>query len=95
MVDRHSAGTGYKLAATFQTNNKRIKAILSRAFYDYGNGAGPNKTYETNVDVTYFFNKVGKGAYRGLSVRHRYAERSQPTLPFDFKYNRTQLQYDF
>lgn len=95
MVDRHSAGTGYKLAATFQTNNKRIKAILSRAFYDYGNGAGPNKTYETDVDVSYFFNKVGKGTYRGLSLRHRYAERSQPTLPFDFKYNRTQLEYDF
>jgi hypothetical protein len=39
--------------------------------------------------------QVGTGPYHGLSLRHRYADRRQPTLPFDFKYNRTQLQYDF
>jgi len=95
MVDRHSAGDSYKLGTTLQTNDKRIRVILSEAFYDYGSGAGGNKTYEFDADGTYFLNKVPAGAYRGWSIRHRYADRRQPTLPFDFKYNRTQLEYDF
>ncbi|HEY8314717.1 MAG TPA: OprD family outer membrane porin [Candidatus Baltobacteraceae bacterium] len=94
-ADRHSPGVSFKLAGTFQTNDKKIKLILSQAYYDYGNGAGINQTKEFDADATYFFNKVTPGTYRGLSLRHRYAERSQPTLPFDFKYNRTQLEYDF
>jgi hypothetical protein len=101
MVDRRAAGDAFKLAATYQTTSKRFKAILSQAWYDYSNGAGGNAgTSETNVDLTYFFNKVGKGTYRGFQLRHRYAERDirntvlYAGLPV-FKYNRTQLEYDF
>jgi hypothetical protein len=101
MVDRRSAGDGLKLAATFQTSDKRFKTVVSQAWYDYSNGAGANAlTAETNVDLTYFFNKVGKGAYRGFQLRHRYAERDIRNtelyggLPV-FKYNRTQLEFDF
>ncbi|MDP9110163.1 MAG: OprD family outer membrane porin [Candidatus Eremiobacteraeota bacterium] len=95
MVDRHSTGDSFKVGTTLQTNDKRIKLILSEAVYDYGSGAGFNQTREFNADATYFFKKILPGAYHGWSLRHRYAERTQPTLPFDFKYNRTQLQYDF
>ncbi|MDQ2873180.1 MAG: OprD family porin [Candidatus Eremiobacteraeota bacterium] len=94
-ADRHSTGRSFKLGGTFQTSDKRVKLILSQAYYDYSNGAGANTTKEFDADATYFFNKVTSGTYRGLSLRHRYADRVQPTLPFDFKYNRTQLQYDF
>lgn len=96
MVDRHTPGQSFKAATTFQTNNKRFKFVVSQAYYDYGSGAGLNGTKEFNADGTYFFNKVpAAGAYHGFSLRHRYADRSQPNVPFDFKYNRTQLEYDF
>lgn len=101
MVDRRSPGSGVKLAGTFYTAQKRVKLILSHAWYVYGNSTvGVSPTQETNVDATYFFSKVGKGAYHGFSIRHRYAERTQAfTSAFggtpDFKYNRTQLEYDF
>jgi hypothetical protein len=101
MVDRRSAGDAFRLAASFQSPNRRIKAVLSRAWYDYSNGAGANAdTDETNVDLTYFFNKVGKGAYHGFQLRHRWAERDilntvlYGGLP-SFTYNRTQLEFDF
>jgi len=101
MVDRRAAGDGIKVAATYQTTNKRFKAILSQAWIDYSNGSGANATTaETNVDLTYFFNNVGKGAYHGFQLRHRYADRDiRNTLLYGglpvFKYNRTQLEYDF
>ncbi len=95
MADRHSPGTSYKAGLTFTPDNKRVRAILSEAYYDYGNELGSNRTYETNVDVTYYFSRVTKGPYKGLSFRERLADRQQPTIPYDFKYIRTQLEYDF
>jgi hypothetical protein len=101
MADRRSAGDSFKLAATYHTTDNKFKAVVSRAWYDYSNSAGSGaKTFETNVDFTYFFNKVGKGAYHGFQIRHRYAERQiNNTILFGglpiFKYNRTQLEYDF
>ncbi len=101
MVDRRSPGSSGKISGTFYTLQKRLRFIASRAWYAYGNGtSGVSPTQETNFNVTYFFNNVGKGPYRGFSLRHRYAERTQGYtsvyggLP-DFKYNRTQLEYDF
>ena len=101
MADRRSAGNGFKVAGTFYTFDKRVKFIASHAWYSYGNGtAGVSPTEETNLDATYYFSKIGKGAYHGFSLRHRYAERTQSFtsvfggLPV-FKYNRTQLEYDF
>jgi len=77
----------------YRTLDQRLVAIVSQAYYDYSNFAGANTNAETGYDVTYFFNKVGKGPYRGLSLRERYADRKQPQLPYDFKYVRTQLEY--
>lgn len=101
MIDRRSPGSGVKVSGTFYTAQKQVRLIVSHAWYVYGNDAvGISPTQETDVDGTYFFSKVGKGAYHGLSLRHRYAERTQTfTAAFgglpDFKYNRTQLEYDF
>jgi hypothetical protein len=95
MADRRSAGTSFKIAATYLSNSKRFKAVLSEAYYQYDNLLAENRTFEDNVDLQYFFNPVGKGKYKGFSVRERYANRVQPSVPMDFKYVRTQLEYDF
>jgi hypothetical protein len=101
MVDRRSPGQGVKISGTFYTFEKRVRLIVAHAWWDYGNGtSGVSPTQETDIDGTYYFNKVGKGAYHGFSLRHRYAERVQAfTSAFGgaplFKYNRTQLEYDF
>jgi len=96
MVERRSPGTAYKVSLTFTPDNKRVRGILSQAYYDYGNALGTNRTYETDVDVTYYFSFARTtGPYKGVSFRERFANRQQPTLPYDFKYIRTQLQYDF
>ncbi|MGZ3498453.1 MAG: hypothetical protein ACXWNK_04555 [Vulcanimicrobiaceae bacterium] len=101
MVDRRSPGQGVKVAATWQTADHRFKFIASRAWYQYGNAtAGVAPTQETDLDGTFFFKRPGKGAYHGLMLRERYAERTQAfTQSFGgaplFKYNRTQLEFDF
>ncbi len=69
---------------------------LSEAIYDYNNQLGINGTTETNVDATYRFMPVPKsGPYKGLSFRERFADRDQNTLPYEFRYVRSQLEYDF
>lgn len=98
MIDRRSPGQAVKVSATFSLDNKRVRFIASRAYYDYGNAfAGVAPTQETDLDGTYFFNAVGSGPYHGLSFRYRYAERTQNffTPNPDFKYNRAQLEYAF
>ena len=95
MADRRSAGTSFKLAATYLSTNKRLKAVASEAYYQYDNLLAQNRTFEDNVDVQYFLNPVRAGTYKGLSIRERYANRSQPSVPYNFKYVRTQLEYDF
>ncbi len=96
MIERRSPGTSFKLAATFVTPNRRFKAIASEAYYRYDDYVSQNRTFEDDVDVQYFFNPVPRtGTYHGLSIRERYANRDQPTIPDDFKYLRTQLEYDF
>jgi hypothetical protein len=101
-VDRRSTGPSVKVGGTFYTDAKQVRLIVSHAWYAYGNATvGVSPTQETDIDGTYFFSHVGKGAYHGLLLRHRYADRTQlftlgvyGGLP-DFKYNRTQLEYDF
>jgi hypothetical protein len=94
-VDRHSAGETYRLAVTVQPNDRRFRIILGGTLGNYGNVLGPNLTRSFDADATYYFSKVSSNSYRGWSLRHRYGDRVQPTVPFDFKYNRTQLEYDF
>lgn len=102
MADRRSPGQALKIGATFQTWNRRLRLIASRAFYRYGNAdSGVAPTQETDLDGTWFLSSVpASGPYHGFSLRHRYAERTQAfTQPFGglplFQYNRTQLEYDF
>ena len=102
MADRRSFGDSGKLSASYTSENRRVVASVSRALYAYGNNAiGVEPTQETNIDATYYFSAVPKtGPYKGLMVRHRYAERTITNaliyggLPL-FKYNRTQVEYDF
>ena len=101
MADRHSPGSAVKVALTAFTASKQLRIITSEAFYDYGNGtAGVSPTQEFDLDGTWFFSKPRGGAYHGWSLRHRYADRVTWETPVfggtnDFKYNRTQLEYDF
>ncbi len=101
MADRRSPGSAVKIQMTYTIPNKRLRFIASRAWYLYGNGtSGVSHTQETDLDATYYFNNVGTGAYKGLLLRHRYAERTEAYTQFYggsplFKYNRTQLEYDF
>jgi hypothetical protein len=102
MIDRASPGSGVKVAGTFYLAHKQVRIIVSQAWYAYGNNvAGVAPTQEFNADATYFFNRVpAKGPYHGWSLRQRYADRTEGfalsygALP-EFKYNRTQLEYDF
>ena len=102
MADRRSPGTSGKIAATWYGDNKQLRFIASYALYAYGNSTtGVSPTHEDDLDGTYFFNKVPKsGPYHGLSLRERYADRTQAFVQYYgglpvFKYNRTQLEYDF
>lgn len=95
MADRRSAGFAVKAALNYVSNNKRLVAIASEAIYNYDTQYVRNRTYEFDADVTYNFNPVRPGTYRGFSVRERFADRTQPTLPFNFKYLRHQLQFSF
>ncbi len=100
MADRRSPGQSAKVGSTINLDNKQVRIILAHAWYWYGNNTfGVAPTQETNVDGTYFFSKYpAKGPYHGFSIRHRYAERTTLQgfggLP-EFKYNRTQLEFDF
>ncbi len=101
MVDRRSAGTSGKIAATWYADEHQFRFIGSFALYAYGNAVtGVSPAHETDLDATYFFNKVGSGPYRGLSLRYRYVDRDQAFTQFYgglpvFKYNRVQVEYAF
>jgi hypothetical protein len=103
VVDARSAGTSYKVALTFTSDNKRVKVILSEAYYDYANFAFLNNTTETDGDFTYYFSPPPKsGPYHGLLYRERIANRLSPgsqagaqLYPHVFTYTRQQLQYQF
>jgi len=101
MADTHLPGTGVKAALGWQTNDRRLRAILSQAWYNYslpgesGGAGNGDARAEFNFDVQYFFNPVRSGPYKGLSIRQRYADRTQAFNPFEFKYSRTQLEYTF
>ncbi len=76
MADRRAPGTSWKAALTFTSTNKRWVFIASDAWYNYGNALASENTNEWNLDGQYHFSPVGKGPYRGLLLRYRYAQRS-------------------
>ncbi len=97
-VDRRSPGVSFKLALAYTTADKRIVLGTSEALYNYDSAYARNRTSEFDADLTYNFNPVGAGTYKGLSYRERYGQRSQPvfpTFPQTFKYLRHQLLYSF
>ena len=95
MVERRSGGFSLKGALTYTAPDKKFVAIVSEAAYNYDTSFARNRTYELDGDVTFNFNKVRAGTYKGLSLRERLADRTQATLPFNFVYVRHQLQYSF
>lgn len=95
MADRRSAGNSYKAALVYTTPNKQLKLIADEAWFQYSNDIARNLTSEFNVDGTYYFNKVRPGPYKGFFVRVRIAPRTQPTLPYNFEYQRFITEYDF
>jgi len=94
MADRISAGTAVKISVTILNESKQIRGIFSQAYYDYGNAFASYKVAETDMDMTYYFRKPGIAPYRGVFVRERVADRTQPLPPYDFKYIRSQIEYD-
>lgn len=102
LIDARKGGFAVKVSVTAETENRRLKAFLSQARYNVTlpgtSGGSPNTDIriETNVDVQYFFNAANRDRpYRGFSLRERLVDRVQTFTPFDFKYVRTQLQFDF
>lgn len=99
VVDRRSAGASVKGAFTYTSANKQIVAIASEAYYNYDTQFARNRASELDADVTYNFNRVRAGSYRGLSLRERFGDRQQPffggSAPGHFIYLRHQLQYTF
>lgn len=110
LADVHKPGTGIKAALTVQSNDHKWKGIFSGAQYYYqlptsavslANANDFRK--ELDIDIQYFFGAVDpKKPYRGLSLRHRYADRFTNSGPGasalfnpEFTYNRTQLEWTF
>lgn len=101
MIDRRSPGQSLKVGATLWSTDKRLRLIAGKTWYSYANDAGTSPTQELDLDGTWYFKRVPSvGPYRGFLIRHRYAERTQNNTQLFggtplFKYNRTQLEYDF
>jgi hypothetical protein len=94
-------GTTLKTTFFWQSNDRRLKLLVSGAFYDYslpgisGSFKNADARTEFDADATYYFSPVHPtGIYRGFSLRQRYGDRIQPFAPFEFKSSRTQLEYD-
>ncbi len=97
-VDRRSPGVSFKVGLSYTTVDKQIVLAVSEALYDYDSDYARNRTSEFDADLTYNFNPVRAGTYKGLSFRERYGQRSQPVFPNfpqTFRYLRHQLQYSF
>jgi hypothetical protein len=100
VVERRSPGDSLKLEATIHGFDRRLTVILARVLDEYANPAGASATWGTSIDAEYRFNPVGKGKYRGFSLRDRWMQRTQSYTELWggtplFVYNRVQLEFDF
>lgn len=86
----------FKAALTYTSDDKRLVFYATREYFE-NVGYNPGDThYETEGDITYYLNKIGKGAYKGLSIRERYGVRNTPTEKNpSFQQARTMVQYTF
>ena len=94
MIEKQSAGSAFKVAATAFLLDNQIKAILSYARYYII----PTSTYtaepsELDFDVAYSFSKASM--LDGFSVRNRFGVQIGDRTRAHFFYNRVQLQYQF
>ena len=102
LTDARKPGFALKAALSAQTQNRRLKVLLSQARYNVSlpgtsdNGPNTDIRIETNFDVQYFFNRVEPDRpFHGFSLRERLVDRVTTFTPFDFQYIRTQLEFDF
>ena len=86
----------YKAGVYYTSDNKRLQIYATRTYFE-NVGYNPLDTkYETDGDVTYYFSPVGKGAYKGLTIRQRYGVSNAPNeTNKSFQQARTQVQYSF
>ncbi|GAC1304732.1 MAG: hypothetical protein NVS2B3_00750 [Vulcanimicrobiaceae bacterium] len=96
VVETRSA-RAFKFGLYYASEDKHLAFYATRQYYEHVGFDQRNTQYETDADVIYNFNKVGKGPYKGLSLRERYGVRNQPFIKANpsFDYVRTQLQYSF
>ena len=86
----------FKGQLTYTADDKHLVFYAARMYFENVGFNNNDTHYETDADVTYYFNKVGAGAYKGLSIRQRYGIRNTPTEKNpSFSQARTQLQYNF
>lgn len=87
----------YKAGLYYTSPDKRLGIYATRTYFEHVGYNPRNTMYESDGDVTYYLNSVGKGAYKGLSIRERYGVRNQPFVKTNpsFQYVRTQVQYSF
>jgi hypothetical protein len=76
MADRRAAGTSFKVGLTYTSFNTKWVFIGTDAWYNYGNSLAPENTNIWVLDGRYRFSHLGKGPYRGLSIRDRYIYRT-------------------
>ncbi len=91
------ATRNFKVGLEYKSPDKRLDFYATRAYYENVAYAPGNTINETDGDVTYLFMPVGKGAYKGHSIRERIGFRNEPFTPKNpaFTYIRSQLQYTF
>lgn len=77
MAQRQSAGTGVKANLLVETNDRRLQVTLARAWFDFGNGAGSERTDVSMVDSFYYFGPQAGKKFRGLWLRNRWIQRTQ------------------
>ncbi|HZY98918.1 MAG TPA: hypothetical protein VFE36_05055 [Candidatus Baltobacteraceae bacterium] len=76
VADRRAPGTSWRIAANYDSPNRRVNFIIGNSWFDYSNALVPQTTTEFNLDGTYRFMPVPRAQpYHGLRFRYRYADR--------------------
>lgn len=86
----------FKAGMFYTSDNKRLQFYATRTYFENIGYVSNDTRYETDGDITYYLSPVGKGAYKGLSIRQRYGVFTAPSeASKSFQQARTQLQYSF
>ena len=94
MIEKQSAGSAFKIAATSFFLDKQIKAILSYArYYILPTSSYTSEPSEIDFDAAYSFPK--SSFLNGFSIRNRFGVMMGNRADGHFYYNRVQIQYQF